>query len=131
MSTFKRFEEIEAWKISRELERKIWRISTKGSFSKDFGLKDQINRATGSIMDNIAEGFGRGGNREFVNFLSYSRASNDEVRSQLYRAYDRAHIDEKLFNELVELSNSVGVKINNLIVYLRDSNYRGQKFNKR
>ncbi|MEN0051892.1 MAG: four helix bundle protein, partial [Bacteroidota bacterium] len=82
MTTFKRFEEIEAWRLARELENKIWKCSNDGTFGKDYGLKNQINRSTGSVMDNIAEGFGRGGNKEFIQFLCISRASNDEVRSQ-------------------------------------------------
>jgi hypothetical protein len=74
MATFKSFEEIDPWKRARQLSRRIYLLSIKGTFARDFGLKDQINRATGSIMDNIAEGFEKGGNREFIQSLSFSKA---------------------------------------------------------
>lgn len=128
VSTIQRFEEIEAWIISRDLSNKIWKISCQGSFEKDFGLRRQINSASGSVMDNIAEGFGRGGTKEFVNFLSYARASNNEVQSQLYRALDRKHIDRSEFQVLQKMSINVSVKISNLMNYLRKSELRCIKF---
>jgi len=75
MATIERFQDIICWQKARELENVIYRLTSSESFAKDYGLKDQINRATGSVMDNIAEGFGRGGNKEFANFLMISRAS--------------------------------------------------------
>lgn len=63
MATFKKFEDIEAWQQSRELSKKVWKLTCSGTFKDDFGLKQQINKSTGSVMDNIAEGFGRGGNK--------------------------------------------------------------------
>ena len=128
MATFKRFEEIEAWRLARELENKIWKYSNDGTFGQDYGLKNQINRSTGSVMDNIAEGFGRGGNKEFIQFLCISRASNDEVRSQLYRAFARKYLEEETFKQLFKESLKVGTKTNNLIQYLRKSDFRGDKF---
>jgi len=128
MATFKRFEEIESWRLARELANRIWEYSNKGTFRQDYGLKNQINRSAGSVMDNIAEGFGRGGNKEFIQFLCISRASNDEVRSQLYRAFDRKHLEEETFNQLFKESLKVGTKINNLIQYLRKSDFKGDKF---
>lgn len=116
------------WHASRSLSKAIWGITTKGSFTTDFGLKDQINASSGSTMDNIAEGFGRGGNKEFISFLSYARASNNEVQSQLYRALDRNHIGVDQFKILIKSSIEVGVKINNLMNYLRRSKIRGEKF---
>jgi four helix bundle protein len=98
VATFKSFTEIKAWQKARELSKEIFELTTKGSFAKDFGLKDQINRATGSIMDNIAEGNGRGSKHEFVNFLSYSEGSASETISQLYRALDRKHITAEEFD---------------------------------
>ena len=128
MATIKRFEDIEAWELGRQLSVEIWDETNKETLANDWGLKRQINRASGSIMDNIAEGFGRGGNKEFINFLGIARASNDEVRSQLYRTLDRKHIDETNFERLYKLSVKVGVKINNFMEYLRTSEIKGQKF---
>src|SRR6185295_5993081 len=102
VATFRSFEEIEAWQKARVLADKIYRITQEGSFSKDFKLKDQINDSSGSIMDNIAEGFERNGSREFIQFLSIAKGSAGEVRSQLYRALDRNHISEQTFIELKE-----------------------------
>ena len=68
MATIRRFEDLEAWKKARELAKEVWKLSNQGSFAKDYKLKDQINSACGSTMDNIAEGFGRAGRAEFVNF---------------------------------------------------------------
>ena len=128
MATIKRFEDLEVWQIARQQSQAIWNISNHGTFSDDWGLKNQINKTTGSVMDNIAEGFGRGGNREFVNFLSIARGSNDEVRSQLFRAYDREHISKDTFEELFEACDRLGRKIHNFIEYLKKSDFRGQKF---
>src|SRR5690349_611633 len=105
MATFKRIEEIAAWRSARELSKKIYQLIGDGSFSRDFPLRDQISRASGSIMDNIAEGFERGGNREFLNFLSYARGSCGEVRSQLARAFDRRHISSETFDDFNSAAN--------------------------
>src|SRR5690606_5076858 len=92
MATIKEIEDIHAWRKAREFAQKAYKISNQGTFARDFPLKDQLNRSSGSTMDNIAEGFGRGGNREFANFLSYARGSAEESKSQVYRAYDRKYI---------------------------------------
>ncbi len=84
MSTLKSFEEIESWQKARELTRKVYTVSNQGAFTKDFGLRDQIRRASVSIMSNIAEGFERDGNREFLQFLTVAKGSSGEVRAQLY-----------------------------------------------
>lgn len=126
--TIRCFEEIEAWQLARKLARRIWEISSRKNFVRDVKLHSQINDAAGSTMDNIAEGFGRGGTREFINFLSISRASNDDVRSQVCRAFDRKYISEEELNELVNLSRQTGVKINNFIDYLKRVNHRGSKY---
>ncbi len=83
MAAIKKFEDLEAWKIARELTKQIYRVSGNASFAKDFGLKNQICRASVSIMSNVAEGFERDGDKEFVNFLSIAKGSAGEVRSQL------------------------------------------------
>ena len=88
MSTFTRFEDIEAWRQARVLCGEIYRVSGKGPFAKDFGLRDQIQRASVSIMSNIAEGFERSGTGEFIQFLTIAKGSAGEMRSQLYIAFD-------------------------------------------
>ena len=79
----RRFEEIEGWQMAKELTRLVYAVAMRGAFAKDFGLRDQITRAAGSIMHNIAEGFDGGTNAEFIKFLRYSQRSCSEVRSQL------------------------------------------------
>ena len=86
MAEIKRFEDIEAWQRTRQLVQAIYEISSLGDFAKDFGLKEQIRRAAVSVMSNIAEGFERGGDKEFLQFLALAKASGGEVRSQLYVA---------------------------------------------
>lgn len=130
MATINHFKDIEAWKLSRQLCKEIWTIINQGTFAKDWGLRDQINRSSGSTMDNIAEGFGRGGNSEFIQFLYISRASNNEVQSQLIRAYDRQHIDQKQFQHLYKLAQQAGGKTGSFIDYLKSTNLKGHKFNK-
>lgn len=119
MATINRFEDLNCWKKARELENIVWELTKNGTFDKDFGLKDQINRATGSAMDNIAEGFGRASNREFVQFLIISRGSNLETQSQLIRASDRNHINIEQLEKTISLSNEVVSTITNFINYLK------------
>jgi four helix bundle protein len=128
MATVRSFEELEIWKRARAFAQKIYEASSAGTFSKDYALKDQINESTGSIMDNIAEGFERDGNKEFVAFLSYSKASAGESRSQLYRAFDRKHISSEMFEELRNEAIALGKMIGSFMNYIRGSGYRGTKF---
>lgn len=100
MATIQKFEDLKVWQKERLLGTEVFTLTGMGNFSKDFGLKDEINRSSGSIMDNIAEGFGRKGNIEFMNFLSYSGGSACECKSQLYRAFDRNYITEEKRKEL-------------------------------
>lgn len=95
MATIQSFEDLKVWQKSRLLCKEIYALTSVGNFSKDYGLKDQINRFSGSIMDNIAEGFGRKGNLEFINFLTYSSGSICESKSQLYGAYYRNYMQKK------------------------------------
>lgn len=108
--------------------QKIHRISIETNLSKDYKLKDQINGSSGSVMDNIAEGFGRGGNAEFVQFLEIANGSLNEVQSQLYRVLDRNYIDQNLFSELYNIAEEVKGKILRLISYLKNSQMKGPKY---
>lgn len=128
MSTIKKFEDLEVWRQSRELCNEIYQLTLQENFSKDFGLKDQIRNSSGSVMDNIAEGFERDGTKEFVQFLSVSKGSCGESRSQLYRALDRKYITAGQFELLSQKTIDVGRKISNLMIYLRKSDIKGNKF---
>ena len=128
MATVRSFENFDFWQKARELSREIYNKTLEGSFSKDYSLKDQINRASGSIMDNIAEGFERGGNREFIQFLSYSKGSCGEVLSQLFRAKDRNHINEDEFKALSSKTKEIGKQIAGFMNFLSSSSVKGPKF---
>lgn len=119
MSTFKKFEEIESWQKARILTREIYRASGRGSFSRDFSLKDQIRKASVSMMSNIAEGFERQSRKEFLYFLSISKASGGEVKSQLYVALDQGYVSQEDFEELIELADEASRMIYGLMTYLR------------
>ena len=128
MSTILRFEDIEAWQKSRILTREIYAVTSAGDFARDFGLRDQIRRASVSSMSNIAEGFERGGNREFVQFLSNAKGSVGEVRSQLYVALDAGFVSRKKFDELYVHTTDTSRPIGGFMRYLQQSKYRGGKF---
>ncbi len=131
MPTILNFEDLTVWKKSRDLCRIIFDLIIEGKFGKDFALIDQISRSSGSVMDNIAEGFGRLGNKEFINFLTYSNASALECKSQIYRAFDRNYISEVKKDELFLLINEIIKMIFSLIKYLQKNDFRGQKFHVR
>jgi four helix bundle protein len=95
MATIKRFEDLMVWQKARQLTQIIYAYTLKESFKYEFELKSQIKKSSGSIMDNIAEGFGRGSRKEFINFLGISKGSLDECKSQLYRCFDQNHITER------------------------------------
>jgi four helix bundle protein len=119
--SIRRFEEIEGWQLARELTMKIYMATRVGEFARDFGLKDQIQRAAGSIMHNIAEGFDSGSNTEFMRFLRYSQRSCSEVKSQLYIARDLNYIDSQTFDEMYELTSKTYSKIGAFIKYLKQN----------
>ena len=129
MATIQNFEDLEIWQMSRTLCNEIFNIITLTQLKNDYKLKEQINSSSGSIMDNIAEGFERNGNKEFRQFLSISKGCCGETRSQLYRIYDRHYIDNDKFNELKEKTITLGNKIGSFINYLNKSEYKGHKFN--
>jgi len=123
-----RFEDIEAWKLGRELTRAIYRASKFGEFVRDFALRDQIRRAVLSITSNIAEGFERGGNREFVQALSIAKGSAGEVRSQLYTALDEEYITEATFGDLRDQCLRLSRVIAGFIAFLQRASISGPKF---
>lgn len=128
MTLIKRFEDLEAWKIAREVTKQIYRVTSNENFARDFGLCDQIRRASVSVMSNVAEGFERDGNKEFANFLSIAKGSSGEVRSQLYVALDQNYISENEFNNIYMKTIENSRVISGLIKYLKQSNLRGIKY---
>jgi len=126
--TVKTFEELDIWKEARALSKNVFELTENMDFSKDMRFISQIRSSAGSIMDNIAEGFDRGGNKEFVQFLSIAKGSCSETRSQLYRAIDFAYISTEYGEELISKTIELGNKIGALIQYLKTSTYKGSKF---
>jgi four helix bundle protein len=114
-----RFEDIKAWQEARKLTSKIYGITKSSQFMKDFGLQDQIRRASVSVMANIAEGFGRSSNKEFIQFLNYASSSNLELQSHLYVALDQNYITGEKFNEIYKKAKDVGNLVNGFIAYLK------------
>jgi len=128
MPTIQRFEDINAWQKARILNNAIFEIMRDSDLAKDYKLKDQINGSSGSIMDNISEGFGRGGNLEFIQFMEIAHASACECQSQLYRISDRKYVSTEKFEELYKLTEEVKRMILAFIQYLSASDFRGAKF---
>jgi len=114
-----RFEEIEAWKAARELTREIYALTRQEAFSKDFGLRDQIQRASVSVMANIAEGFDGRSTREFIRFLGYAFRSATEVQSHLYVALDQEYLMKDEFDNMYQQAVETKKLINGFIRYLR------------
>jgi four helix bundle protein len=128
VATFKSFEEIDAWKKARELTRRVYGVTASGAFSRDFPLRDQIRRACVSVMSNVAEGHGRGGRKEFLQFLSMALGSANEVSSQLYVALDQGYISDREFQLLINLARETANLIGGLNRYLRTTEVKGPKF---
>jgi len=114
-----RFEDIQAWQEARNLTNLIYNLCKGNSFSKDFGLRDQIQRASVSIMSNIAEGFDSQSDIEFIKFLNYSRRSASEVQSHLYVALDQEYIANDKFTEIYEKCRAIKRMIAGFIKYLK------------
>lgn len=119
MSTFKRFEDIQAWQKARVIAKEIYIVSGKGEFGKDFDLRSQIRRSSVSIMANIAEGQGRRTNKDFANFLNISLGSIAETKSHLYLALDLSYVSQNSFDEIYEKLDEAGRMIFSLSNHLR------------
>jgi len=126
MATVERFEDLEIWKLSRELVNMIYEVTSDNRFAKDYGLKDQIRRSSVSIMNNIAEGFESRTVKRFINYLGQAKASCGETRSVCYVAKDCGYIDQEKFKKLYTLSTKISGKIKRFMDYLEnyDSNDR-------
>jgi four helix bundle protein len=124
----KRFEDLEIWQEARKISKIVFEISSVGLFSNDFRFRDQIRASSGSAMDNIAEGFERGGNKEFYQFLSISKGSTGEVRSQSYRAFNYKYINQEKLDEILELTDSISRKTFNLMQHIKKSDINGLKY---
>ena len=125
MATIKHFEEIESWKKARTICTSLGALIDEGRFQKNFQLIQQIEGSSGSIMDNIAEGFERGTRAEFIQFLGYAKGSCGELRSQLYRAFDRKYITQNEFDDLKAALMTTSGLLQNLINYLQKTKVKG------
>lgn len=122
MTAIKDFEELKAWQKAREMAGNVYELTRQEKFSRDFGLRDQIQRAASSVMHNIAEGFESGSDPEFIRFLKIARRSAGEVQSQLYLALDVGYITEEERQNAYILATEVKRLINGMMTYLRKSN---------
>lgn len=128
MSAVRDFEELAIFQKARELSAKIYPVTRRGEFKYDSRFVQQIRAAAGSIMDNIAEGFERGGNKEFLNFLYIAKGSCGEVRSQLIRANDVGYLTPEEYNELYIECRKLSAGIMNFIKEIKSSDLTGAKF---
>jgi four helix bundle protein len=128
MATIKRFEDLKVWQEARALSQLVIGLTNRDAFKHDFKLKYQIRSSSGSVMDNIAEGFERDGDKEFRQFCSIAKGSCGETRSQSYRCFDSGYISEEELNSLIEMTSSISEKLNRLMTYLKKSDYTGYKF---
>jgi four helix bundle protein len=131
MAKIEKFEDLQVWQLAKEICHDTWQLfDSTTTLGNDYELKNQMRRSSGSIMDNIAEGFERNGNREFIQFLSIAKGSCAEIRSQLYRALDRNHIAQHQFDTLSAKTEYENKRMGSFISYLNSSEYKGSKFSK-
>ena len=128
MATITKFEDLEIWQEARKLAKEVFILSKETALKTDFRFKEQIKASSGSVMDNIAEGFERDGNLEFRQFLSVAKGSAGETRSQIYRLYDCEYISEEQFKDLKNKYENLSGKIKNFITYLNKKDFKGNKF---
>ncbi|EFK11546.1 S23 ribosomal protein [delta proteobacterium NaphS2] len=121
-------QDLDIWKDARSLCRVVFAVTSKGLFCRDYRFKDQIRASSGSIMDNIAEGFERGGNKEFIQFLAIAEGPCGETRSQAYRAFDFKYIKQEDLREILDRTMSLSKRISGFISYLKKSTYKGSKY---
>jgi len=131
MSTITRFEDLEVWQLARKFAAMIYQLTVQERFSKEYKFKDQIKDSSGSVMDNIAEGFGRESRLELINFLGIAKGSLNETRSQLYRAMDYNLITQDIFDIHYQEAETIAAKIGAFMIYLNKSLIKGQKFKDR
>ena len=125
---FVKFEDIEVWQMARELVREIYQLTCVGAFAKDWGLKDQIQRAAVSVGSNIAEGFERSGNKEFAKFLWIAKGSSGEVISQLYTAFDIGYITNEQLEALETQARHCSFLIYKLVTAVKSSSVAGDRY---
>jgi len=130
MAGFRKFEEIDAWKLGRTLVRSVYKVTRKDPFSHDWGLRDQIQRAAVSVCSNIAEGYARRGNKEFVKFLWIAKGSAAEVQSQLINASDLGYVDGETCQKLYGDADLISAKLYKLITALSDPEGKGLSYTK-
>ena len=128
MNKIEKFEDIIAWQKARVLTKEIYKCTQMGGFARDYGLKDQIQRASVSTMANVSEGFERGGDKEFTQFLSTSKGSCGEVKSHLYVALDQGYLTSASFDQLYGQASEVSRLLSGFMTYLRESDLRGRKY---
>jgi four helix bundle protein len=128
MATISKFEDLEIWQEARKLANEIYLITKTTDLKTDFRFREQIKSSSGSVMDNIAEGFERDGNLEFRQFLSIAKGSAGETRSQIYRLFDYEYISEEQFLDLKNRYENLNGKIKNFISYLNKKDFKGNKF---
>lgn len=128
MAKIERFEDILSWQKARELTREIYALSKQGEFARDFALKDQLRRAAMSVMSNIVEGFERGGDQEFIQFLAIAKGSAGEIRSQLHVAFDQGYLTEPQFQDALAKVSEIGCLLAGFMDYLRQSELKGAKY---
>ncbi|MBU4263190.1 MAG: four helix bundle protein [Proteobacteria bacterium] len=126
--TAQNFEDLEIWQLARSLTGRIYRLTREGGFSKDFGLCNQIQRASVSVMSNIAEGYERGGNQEFIQFLAIAKGSCGEVRCQLYVALDQGYVNREEAESLIDQHRKLSIMIHKFMEHLKGSRFKGQKY---
>ena len=128
MATITCFEDLKVWQDARIFAKEIYFLTTKESFAKEFRFKEQIKSSSGSVPDNIAEGFERDGNKELIQFLTIAKGSVGETRSQLHRAFDVHLIDEVEHKTYTEKALNISKSLSNFINYLKNSEVKGRKF---